>query len=157
MAYNTDTGWILKQAMFQNAIDGKEVKERLIELLDMLYKSHSLRVNNVAKDKVTTYEFRIANNVKDKWEIEIKAIIQFVSDGVIVPLERVYNVKYTDATKDSPFKLHDRFKLYHNGKYWNFKALVDPSSGASEWSSDHSLPIGTVISTPTFPAFPSNE
>lgn len=153
MASNTDTGWILKQAMFQNAIEGEDLRNRLIDCLEMLYTSHSLRVNNVAKDKVTTYVFTITNNTKNQWAVEVKSIINFTSEGVTVPLEKVYNVSYKSATKKKPFKLNDRFKLYHNGNYWEFDTFVVPTQGPSGWTSPDSFPVGTELGRTTYPPF----
>lgn len=127
MATNTDTGWILNQVMFQNAIEGEDVRNRLITCLDMMEKSHNLRVNNAIKGKVTTYKFNNNFDPKEKrYELHIKTIAIY-NDGVEdFPLEgeKVLYYGSGEAKKSEPYNMNDRMMIYYNANKWNIELLV---------------------------------
>lgn len=154
MATNRDTGWILKQAMFQNAIEGEDVKNRLIECLDILNTSHELRINDAVKDKVTTYIFRNTNTKAKSYEVTVTVRVLYNDGESDINLDKDIVIKYDKATKSKPKKLNDRLKIYYNGGVWDLTWLMDSNDHQKEdgfsWPADYVS--SSPILTTTFPA-----
>ena len=159
MATNTDTGWILEQAMFQNAIEGEDLKNRLITCLKMLNESHTLRVKGSIKGRQTTYTFI---NEVDKKNKKYKVIVRKVAifnDGVEdVPLQGEIQYDYSDkySSKKKADDIDDRMSIYHNGNKWNVELKLDSNEHSKgykiSWDKTEVNSQGNVMFETTFPA-----
>ena len=153
MASNTSSGWKLKQAMFQSAVDGEEVRKYLVTCIDMLKASHDLRVNDTITSKRTSYAIRNTNTTKSNYECTITVTMTFVDEveGTEIPMEKDYVFKYSDVNGKSKKKnINDRMTIYYNSGEWVLEMLKDSNNGytkgyklkwGADWTED---PIATI-------------
>lgn len=152
MAYNTDTGWILEQAMFERATTEEEVKTHLIKCLEMLKASHDVRVMAILRSTKTEYAFRsVVRDKKYYCEIQ-RTVWQF--DGVEnLPFIQTYEYQSTQASSKPYITIDHRYTLKYSGTNWSVTLLEDSDihdkGFTYSWSRKHSdVPNYTETFTP---------